>query len=412
VRMTLEDIKKDRRFNKAAIKSLEKGKGGDGADQERKDREDRKKGGDIKGKTESDNPSIRGAKKEETKVYYLWEIYDLKEKMWTIIAENGELPLVAEEPLPKGVEKHPFGILRFTIRDDSPYPIPPVSQGIPGQLELNTARSRIMTHRKRFNRKYLATGQWEPEELSKLESGDDGTVLQANVGSSVVPIADAPLDSFGTYTEVSYLEKDLIEMLGGSTDEARGIAGADSATQAGIMDKRLEVKEGDAMSMVIDFVTDIVRKVDQLVQTHITKDEAIRITGPEGEYWAMVKQDDYQEIEGEFQYDVNVGATIPNLPQMERTQWLSFLQLLGNFPHLLMQKHLMKRMAEMHHIEDEVMLEELYQLGKQIMGGQMPMPGQSGSAPGRPEANPQAATGGQQGGPQSLLMPLAGNGPQ
>jgi hypothetical protein len=287
-----------------------------------------------------------------------------------------------------------------------------VSQGIPGQLELNTARSRIMTHRKRFNRKYLATGQWEPEELSKLESGDDGTVLQANVGSSVVPIADAPLDSFGTYTEVSYLEKDLIEMLGGSTDEARGIAGADSATQAGIMDKRLEVKEGDAMSMVIDFVTDIVRKVDQLVQTHITKDEAIRITGPEGEYWAMVKQDDYQEIEGEFQYDVNVGATIPNLPQMERTQWLSFLQLLGNFPHLLMQKHLMKRMAEMHHIEDEVMLEELYQLGKQIMGGQMPMPGQSGSAPGRPEANPQAATGGQQGGPQSLLMPLAGNGPQ
>lgn len=412
IRMTLEDIKKDRRFNKAAIKALENGKGGEGDDKERKTREDRKKGGDIKGKIESENPSVAGAKKDEAKVYYLWEIYDLQEDNWTLIAENGEIPLISEEPLPKGVEKHPFAILRFTLRDDSPYPIPPVSQGIDPQREFNTARSRIMTHRKRFNRKYLATGQWEDEELSKLESGDDGTVLKANVGSDVKPIADAPLDSFGTYTEVSYLEKDMIELMGGATAEARGIAGADSATQAGILDKRMEVKEGDAMSMVIDFVTDIVRKLDQLVQANITRDEAIRITGPEGEYWALVKQDDYQEIDGEFQYDVNTGATIPNIPEMERVSWMAFLQFLANAPQFLTQKHLLKRVAEMHHIEDEVMLEELFQMGQKMMSGAMPIPGTQGSAPGQSEMNPATAVGGQAGGLQSLLMPMAGNAPQ
>lgn len=412
IRMTLEDIKKDRRFNKAAIKALERGKGGEGDDKERKEREERKKGGDIKGKIESENPSVKGAKKDEAKIYYLWEIYDLKEDRWTLIAENGEIPLVSEETLPKGVEKHPFAILRFTLRDDSPYPIPPVSQGIDPQREFNTARSRIMTHRKRFNRKYLATGPWEADELSKLESGDDGTIIKAQIGSDVKPITDAPLDSFGTYTEVSYLEKDMIELMGGATAEARGIAGADSATQAGILDKRMEMKEGDAMSMVIDFVTDIVRKLDKLVQANITRDEAIRITGPEGEFWALVRQDDYQEINGEFQYDVNTGATIPNMPQMERASWMAFLTLLAGFPHLLLNKHLLKRMAEMHHIEDEVMLEELYQLGQKIMGGQMPMPGQQGSAPNQSETKPQAVTGGQAGGPMSLAMPLAGNAMQ
>jgi len=412
IRMTLEDIKKDRRFNKAAIRALERGKGGEGDDKERKEREDRKKGGDIKGKIESENPSVKGAKKDEAKIYYLWEIYDLREDRWTLIAENGEIPLVSEEALPKGVEKHPFAILRFTLRDDSPYPIPPVSQGIDPQREFNTARSRIMTHRKRFNRKYLATGPWEPDELSKLESGDDGTIINGQIGSDIKPIQDAPLDSFGTYTEVSYLEKDMIELMGGATAEARGIAGADSATQAGILDKRMEMKEGDAMTMVIDFVTDIVRKLDQLVQANITRDEAIRITGPEGEFWALVRQDDYQEINGEFQYDVNPGATIPNMPQMERASWLSFLTLLAGFPHLLLNKHLMKRMAEMHHIEDEVMLEELLQLGKMIMGGQMPMPGQQGSAPNTSETKPQAVTGGQTGGPMSLALPLAGNAMQ
>jgi hypothetical protein len=55
-------------------------------------------------------------------------------------------------------------------------------------------------------------------------------------------------------------------------------------------------------------------------------------------------------------------------------------------------------MAEMHHIEDEPMLEELYQLGKQIMGGQVAPPGNSGSQAGQGETRPVSAVGGQTGG--------------
>ena len=47
----------------------------------------------------------------------------------------------------------------------------------------------------------------------------------------------------------------------------------------------------------------------------------------------------------------------------------------------------------MHHIEDENMLEELYQLGKQIMSGSAPMPGQKGSTPGSGELPGTAAAG-------------------
>ena len=55
--------------------------------------------------------------------------------------------------LPKGVDCHPYSILRFALTHDSPYPIPPVSQAIDPQKEYNLARSRILKHRKRFNRK-------------------------------------------------------------------------------------------------------------------------------------------------------------------------------------------------------------------------------------------------------------------
>ena len=407
-RMIRADAEADPRFTKAALRKL-KPSGDASSDEERKNREDRKKGGDIAGRSET--MAAQGEAKEEEEIVYVWNIFDLKKGKMTVICEGGETPLVEADDLPPGVEKHEFSILRFTLRDDSPYPIPPLSPMIDPQKEYNQLRTQIMVHRKRFNRKYKATGQWDPEELSKLESGDDGTVVKAETpGSDVIPIPDAPIDQM-RYAELNILNSDMIELGGGATAEARGIAGAESATQAGILDKRLDLKEGDAMSMVVDFVKDIARKLDQLVQVHITEDEAIRIAGPAGEAWEIVKASDYREINGEFEYSVNVGATIPRLPQMERSQWMAFLQLVMGMPALLTAPHFMKRMGEMFHIEDEAMIEELRQIGLQIVSGQMATPKPGGSQPGVSETKPQSVTGGQAGGPQSLALPLAGNAP-
>jgi len=406
VRMPLNEAKKDPRFNKAALKKLE-GKG-EAKDQEERDREQRKKG-DIKGRSEYDMDPKRHPKEEE--IVALWEIYNLKDKTWSVIAEGGEAPLVESEPLPPGMEDHPFAILRFTVRDDSPYPHPPISSGLDPQREYNLARSRLVTHRKRFNRKYEAIVQQmeNPDtELPKLETGGDGTVIKVMAPDTIKPIQDAQLDQMG-YVEIGYLNQDINEQLGGTTDESVGISGADSATQASILDKRLEMREGDAMSMVIDFTRDCARKLDMLVQTHISKDEAVRVSGPQGEYWELVKSDDYEGIEGEYEYIVNVGATLPRMPHIERSQWMAFLTLLSTFPHLMLSPNLMKKMAEMHHIEDEMMLQQLQQIAQQMMSGQLPMAGQQGSQPGQPEERPASAAGGQAGGFQSLNMPGGGN---
>ena len=406
IRMPLETLKQDKRYNKQALKALE-GKG-EALGEEEKRREDRKKGGDVSGKTDRKDGKKRT--KNEPEIVALWEIYEIEKKRYHVIVEDGEIPLLYNEPTPKGIENHPYSILRFTLRDDSPYQHPPMSPGLDPQREYNVARSRIMTHRKRFNRKYevYMQGLSSEEEASKLESGDDGTLIRKLTSEKCInPIQDAPLDQQG-YLELNFLNKDIIELMGGSHDETRGIAGAESATQAGILEKRLEMKEGDAMSMVIDFVRDIARKLDQLVQAYITQDEAVRITGPEGERWAQIRVQDYEEIEGEFEYSVNVGATIPSLPHVERSQWIAFLTLLGGFPHLLLSPQLMKRMAEMHHIEDEAMLKELLDIGQKIMAGQMPMPGAGGSQKGVGEDRPVSAVGGQAGGISSLMSPGGG----
>jgi len=406
--MTMDEARENVLFSKAALKELQ-GKG-EASDDEQRKRTERKKGSDIAGRAEGIDPK---KPEEKSKTVVLWEIYDWHENTWTVIAENGATPLINNEPLPPGIEKSPFEILRFTMRDDSPYPIPPVSMGIDPQKEFNLSRSRILTHRKRFNRKYVAAGQWDENELSKLESGDDGTIIKSDVpGSTITPIQDAPLDQWN-YHEVNLLNNDLIELLGGSSDENRGIAGADSATQASILDKRLDMKEGDAMSMVIDFVKGIARKLDQQVQAHITKEEAVKIVGPEGEFWQNVRTEDYEEINGEFEYDVNVGATIPKMPQMERASLMAFMQVLSTFPILATDRAVMKRILEMHHMEGDSLVDGIMRIAeRQIAMMQQQGAGKpGGSVAGVPENKPAATVGGQQGGPQSLNMPMAGNTP-
>ena len=296
--------------------------------------------------------------------------------------------------MPAGVEKHPFAFLRFTLRDNSPYPIPPVSPALDPQKEYCLSRSRILTHRKRFNRKYEVDVNKlvEPDtDLSKIENGDDGAIIPVNSLGAVNPIKDAPLDQ-ASYQELMALNNDLVEVMG-TGGNARGVADADSATEASLIDKRLEIREGDKLSMVVDWAIEVAKKLDQLVQVYIDADEAVKITGPEGEQWVQVTKADYEDIAGEFGYAVNLGASRPRLPEIERSQWIAFMsQVVIPFPHILTKPSVMKRMAEMFHIEDDAALEEFRQLGEAILSGQMPMPGNQG---GGGEANPISAIMGQ-----------------
>lgn len=379
--MSKEDALRDERFSPSDIRKI-KGKSREADD---------KKRGIV-------DSFVAGRKPLSDEFIDFWEVYDIKKREWLMLAEGAEDLVIKPRGCPPGVDKHPYAFLRFTLRDASAYPIPPVANMLDPQREYNLSRSRILTHRKRFNRKYeVDVNKLEsPEEADKLESGDDGTLIRVMAPGAVNPIQDAPLDQ-QTYTEIALLNNDLID-ISGASDNARGIAKSDSATEASLLDKRLEIREGDRMSTVVDFITTIAEKLDQLVQVYIDKEEAIRITGIQGEMWQRVKAEDYQEVDGEYEYSVNVGASQPRLPDIERSQWIAFLsQVVIPMPQILTAPNFLKRMAEMFHIEDEAALQELRDLGQKMMSGQMPMPGNQG---GGPSDNPVAAILGAALGPQ------------
>jgi hypothetical protein len=386
IRMSKADALKDKRFKTKAVKSAKPKTKAEGKQQ----------GGLITSIVD------RFKTQDDDEVYLdTWEIYDLKKREFLVLAEDADDLFLDPRSVPEGIEKHPFSILRFTLRDKSPYPIPPVSPALEPQKEYSLSRSRRLTHRKRFNRKYeVVVGKLVNADtaMSKIESGEDGTIIEVQALGAVAPIADAPLDQ-QEVLELQMMNNDLVECLG-TPGSARGVADSDSATEASILDKRLEVREGDRLSMVVDWIIEAASKLDQLVQCHIDRDEAVRITGVQGEFWQTIKESDYQDINGEYEYSVNLGASQPRLPEIERSQWIAFMsQVVIPFPQILTAPNVMKRMAAMFHIEDEAAIEEFRQLGLKMMNGTMPMPGGQGGGPSNnPIASVMGAAMGQMGG--------------
>lgn len=361
IKMTLFQARKDKRFSKKAINEIAR---------------------KLADKTKEENP--------EDKTIEVFEVYDIQRNVTFTISCDTETPLIKSQPIPAGIENHPYAILRFTPRDTTGYPIPPMGQGVDPQREYNDLRSKVLTHRKRFNRKYEVNvnGLEDPDgELAKLEIGEDGTIIRKVSGEQLIrPIQDAPLDQ-QSYTELALLKNDMVELLG-ATDSARGVASADSATEAGILEKRLDVKEGDKQSIVIDWLQLIAKKLDQLVQQNIERDEAVKITGPEGEKWMLVRESDYEDIEGEYDYQIDVGGTTPKLPAVVRAQFIAFLnQVIIPMPAILTKPRLMEKFAKMFDIEDKALITDMVELGQLILSQQGAGVNNQGSQAGIPMAN-------------------------
>jgi hypothetical protein len=369
IKTPLEDAKKNKKFKQSTRSKLQA--------TEMRTEEDKSKEKRKKGMAESTT-------KEKADIAVLYEVYDLKEDKWFVVSDGVDGYLIDPIDIALGIENHPYSFLFLGLpRDDSPYWVTPVSQWLDAQREIGELRSKIMVHRKRFNRKYTV---WQEgfadlqSAMSQIEVGEDGTVIPTiQPQQSVFPIQDASLDQ-NHIQELIMLGNDFQELATGQNQRGAG-AGVDSATEAGIIEKHIMAREGDRLSMVMDFITSIGRKLDQLVQANITRDQAVKVTGPQGEFWKLVRVADYEEIDGEFEYSVNVGASTPQLPEIERAQFTAVLGLIASAPFLGMSKNLLKRVAELHHIEDEGLINELHQIIMQMMQGQPQAPGGVGSQP-------------------------------
>jgi len=313
--LPIEAVKADERYDKAARNDLK----ADMATNARW-RDD-----DLTGEQEKANDDIRRVT--------IWEYWDIQHEFYCIYAEGAKRFLLkpTDNPYPFG---HPFFLLPNYEVTDQFYPIGDVEQIEPIQYELNGVRSDMMNHRKRYQRAYLfLRDKFTADGMSALSSSEDGRMIPVDGDEDlqrlVQPLQQVPLDA-QMYSYSETIESDL-ELVSGVTEFQRGSAPETrrTATEAQMLNSATNARVSDKLAQVEVFMAEIAEAVIQLAQMYMTQEEAAKIVGGNGQVsWANFTP---ENIQGEFDFEVEAGSTQPKDENFKRQQALELFATMQPF---------------------------------------------------------------------------------
>lgn len=314
----IEDVKGDKRYNKAARDKLS-------PDMSQNPRWRDAEADDTRASESEQNDDIRRVT--------LWEYWDIRNEFYCVFSDKADGFLLAptDFPFPFG---HPFVHLgNYEITDEF-YSIGDLEMIEPIQHELNGVRSDMANHRKRWQRAYLALrDKFDSKAMEVLGSDEDGRIVyidgDEDLSRLIVPIPQTALDP-QMYQYSQQVEADL-DLVSGVTEYQRGSAPEirRTATEANLLQASTDARVSDKLSQVEEFMATIAERVVQMAQIWLTQEETAAIVGKNGiQQWVTYTPD---EIQGEYDFIVEAGSTTPKDDVSLRQDAMQLVQALEPF---------------------------------------------------------------------------------
>lgn len=352
------------------------------------------------------------------------ECYDFRKKTWYILTEQSDIhDFLLYEPLPDGIEDHPYAILPGWMPNTgpkpSPWPVPYTNPWLDLQREYNIRRQQMMEGAKRSARKVLYeknTFEDADEALKALQSNKDMEgVMVLDINRPPVPMQEAPLNASIT-NDVPALLMDW-RLITGQTGAKMGVSDADTATEATFVERASNLRDAELQKAVQRWLKTAGRKMWQLVRSTLSLHLFIKLRGMDDdaiksylsstfgippEALALFPQiaqglvDRFgqetiervtrEDLQFEADIDIYPGSTKPRNLTVERQQWLEFLGLVAQAPQLALSRSLLEETAAKFDFISPQMVEEIHALAITMMQAQQATAGRGGE-------NPQTAKG-------------------
>lgn len=283
-------------------------------------------------------------------VVKVWHLWDTRKKEFSLLIESLPEPIFTAK-----YDILPLYPLVFHRRLRGFYPIPPASQWLSPQDDINEANEQIRAHRRRSARKYLfRKNALDSDELDKLMLGPDGTYAEVELdpASVVAPLPLSPLDR--SVTDTLIISKDNFNIVSGTASEQRGEADRTTATQAAIINTRSQIRESRPVSIVSKWLSRIARHII-IAQSQLTLPFWIKIQEKDSEDFLSsvgVSSESFTQITGmdieglDFEVDINVSSISPLAEQENKNAFLEFLAVINNYPQILLSPVLIREAAE------------------------------------------------------------------
>lgn len=350
----------------------------------------------------------------------VWHIWDCRQKLRFDFPDAGDRFFIDGKEWIKSVSGRPilpFEDLMFYPILDEYYPVPVLFNWLDPQREINDDREMKRIHRRKAARRYtMAPGSITTDQLDGLMHGEDMTVVEAQgqqVGgpSPLVPVPDVPLDR-NLYMQSAVTERDF-NMVSGTPSEDRGIASAETATQASIINTAGQIRESYGREQVAGFLGRCIKKMLEIARAKLQYSFVIkRNVDPVSmgkmleearvkAIWKTIRASDLGDID--FDCAVDVEALSPANSEERFKKWMQLMSMLPQMmPILAKSDYMLKKTfdgfgvrswrdrSEMKKAFMELVAEQAQQMQQQLAakGGGASAP--TGAAP-SPAAGPMPA---------------------
>jgi len=288
-----------------------------------------------------------------------WDIWDrVEQKIITIVEGHDKELRYSDWPLDFN-GGFPVEILYFNENPDEPTPVSDIEIYINSQDELNRIRSLQLEHIKRISQRRYETreGALSPEAKRNLMYGGDGTLIESENGSSVNPIPDAVI-SQDIYIVAKLLKDSIREESGVATFEKGGAEKFDTATEAQLISNALNARRDERVGILEDFIKRIVSKLGTVIQQTLNnQDFALdneqmklaqdfvpqkieKIIGVNNTVLMPWLNASKEDIQGEYNFEVEVGSTRPINQEMMKRDAMTLYQLLSQNPLINQEKNI------------------------------------------------------------------------
>lgn len=362
-----------------------------------------------------DNPDVQ----DDLKRIRLVHLYDFTEGIYRVYADGQEdnVGFLYEEDISKGIDLHPYSVLKFHEIPGETYPLSEIQVLKPIQEEYNKAMTMLLNHAKRFVRKYTAEiGTFsDPQEKEKLLEPEDGMIVEIVKGMTgkIAPINDAVMDP-AILQVLQEIPQAFWKTAGASESERSTVERRKTMFEASQISKYTQLRNEDRVSLVEDWISDVGKKLYDQLQANLRVPTAIKISNKYGQFWKEgITKDD---IQGDYDVSVRIGSTKPKIPEFEKQDLAEFMQALATIPNIqayinppgqmgIDLTEMIKNIAKIYDLDEDI-------LKPRPMPQMLPgMPGMMGGQPGQQQPSPnRPRTAGRRARPPRRPMPQQGGG--
>lgn len=359
-----------------------------------------------------DQRDIRGMSDMMERVE-VFEVHDQLHREISIISKDYGKYLAEPRPNPYPLDTL-FTELMFNEVIDAHYGIGDLEPTFMQQEEMDRIRELMMTHSKRFNRKYkMQKGNADKHAKDALESGEDGVIVELEDINGLIPLDDANL-SPDQYNYFQAVRTDHREITGvNEYMMSSKVSGTKTAYETQQITAGANARASEKPDLVGDFCEEIAYKDIELMKKMYPDTQVMQWTGLDGEQqWRQVQQ---WEMQGEHYVTVHAGSTQPRDEATDFQRGTLLYQTFAQDP-VVNHQALVEVVMQMMNIRDKDFL-----LGKMPQGASPEQQQQQGQQQGQQlQASQPGGMGnqyGQPGLPQVPGMPggvnpMSNNSPQ